>query len=218
MRPTLTRPLERLTSHPHADEPGYSPEEEVALVERARAGERAAFGELVRAHYASLYATARHVLGNHEDAEDLVQEAFVRAHQGLAWYRSEGRFAGWMRRILVHLARDRFRAQGRRPTMAPLEAGPEPAGPRGPAAEAGARELERLVEHAIERLPVRLRVPLVLRVLDGLDYDDIATATGVTPATARTQVMQARRALARLLERHLELDEGGEASNRRENR
>ena len=191
-------------------------EQELDLVERAQAGERAAFGILARAHYRRIFVTARHLVANHEDAEDLAQETFVRAHGALLWYRGEGRFGGWLRRILVHLAHDRFRRLSRAPAAHSLEAlvsqgFPDPRSGRTTATEVGARELEGLVERSIQGLPVRLRLPLVLRTLDGLDYDEIAAATGVTSATARTQVMQARRALARLLARYLGADEGGRA-------
>ncbi|NOT29568.1 MAG: sigma-70 family RNA polymerase sigma factor, partial [Planctomycetes bacterium] len=90
-------------------------EAERRRIERARAGERDAQEELLRVHYARVHATAFRLLGNHEDAEDLAQECFVRAFRSLAFYRGEGSFAGWLRRILVHLVQDRFRARAQRP-------------------------------------------------------------------------------------------------------
>ena len=204
--------LDRLTSFPSPDGELLGAGEEAALLERAQGGDRAAFGALARAHYRRVYATARHLAGNHEDAEDLVQETFVRAHKALGWYRGEGSFAGWLRRILVHRATDRFRGASRAPGQVPLDGVPDPAHDRGPIAELGARELGALIERALDTLPVRLRIPLVLRTLDGLEYEDVAAATGVTPATARTQVMQARRSLARLLARHLRAEDDDHAT------
>ncbi len=179
-----------------------APDSEAALVDKARGGDLAAFDELVRAHYERIYATAYHLVGNHEDAEDLAQECFVKAHGALRWYRGEGAFLGWMRRILVHLVRDRYRRDSRRPTTAPLTEGPIVQ--RGPLAEVKSRELQLLVAEGLRRLPDHLRIALVLRTLDGLDYEEVSRATGVTLATARTQVMKARRALRRILEPHLE--------------
>ena len=173
------------------------------MIERAKQGDRDAFGLLARCHYRRVYVTARHLVGNHEDAEDLTQETFVRAHKALDWFRSQGAFGGWLRRILVHLVHDRFRRAARAPEARTLEGLPDPSSQRGPFSELGARELEGLVERAIQSLPGRLRVPLVLRTLEGLDYEEVAVATGVTRATARTQVMQARRALSRLLAGYL---------------
>jgi len=173
------------------------------LIRRATGGDAAAYEELVRAHYRRVHATAFHLLGNHEDAEDLTQECFLRAHRSLDWFRREGSFAGWLRRILVHLVRDRFRREGRRP-FAPL---PHPISETpaigGPGQEARGRELSLLVTEAIERLPDHLRVALLLRTRDGLAYAEIAEAAGVTAATARTQVMKARRTLLRTLGPHL---------------
>lgn len=201
-------------------------EVEARRIEAARGGDREAFDGLVRDHYGPVYATAFRLIGNHEDAEDLAQECFARAYGALAWYRHDGPFAAWLRRIVVHLAHDRFRAAGRRPEShgVPLEPGRRAAraehsatSPRGerepalaagltPASQAGAQELTRLLGEALRRLPAHLRIPLVLRTLEGLDYDEIARATGVTPATARTQVMKARRALRRLLAPYLRED------------
>ena len=171
--------------------------DERALVERAKAGDAEAFDGLVRAHFARVYAVAHRLVGNHEDAEDLAQEAFVKAHRGLAWFRGDAGFSSWLYRIVVHLARDRFRHAGRRPLEGRLVADVE--GGVGPEDQLDRRELQRAVADGIARLPERLRTPLVLRALEGLDYEDVATATGVKPETARTQVMRARQALARLL-------------------
>jgi RNA polymerase sigma-70 factor (ECF subfamily) len=170
-----------------------------ALVERALAGDDAAYDELVRRHYSRVYATAFRLVRSPEDAEDLAQECFVRAHASLAWFRRDAPMSAWLRRIVVHLARDRFRASARRPGRVELPLEPPQPDHAGPEAIVGARELARAVDEALRRLPPHLRTALVLRTLEGLEYDEVAEATGVTPATARTQVMKARRALARLM-------------------
>jgi len=179
------------------------------LVARALGGESAAFEEIVRASYGRLYATAFHLLGNHEDAEDVTQECLVRAHAALALYRSEGSFAGWLRRILVHLVRDRYRRRGRRPLDEPLAGEELTRGGRAPSELLGERELALLVAGALERLPESLRIAFLLRTREGLSYDEISHTTGVTPATARTQVMRARRALAERLRPYLDSREDG---------
>jgi RNA polymerase sigma-70 factor (ECF subfamily) len=179
-------------------EPGLSDpnEAEGRRIERARAGERAAQEELLRAHYARVHATAFRLLGNPEDAEDLAQECFVRAFRSLAYYRAQGSFAGWLRRILVHLAQDRYRAR-RRPE--PVLLPPELSGGREPHRVLEGRELARILAEALAALAAPLRIALVLRTREGLEYEEIAVATGVTPATARTRVMKARKLLQRLL-------------------
>ena len=173
---------------------------DASLIERARAGDREAFDELVRRHFAPVYRMLHRRIGNHEDAEDLAQECFVRAWGALAWYRAEAPFGAWLYRVALHLAHDHARATSRRGAreseFARLR--PETVGPAG--GELGRRELSGRVHAALERLPERLRDALVLRVFEGLEYDDVARVTGVTPATARTHVMQARRKLLRSLE------------------
>jgi len=186
--------------------------DERILLERARAGDREAFGQLMAAHLPRVYSVAFRLIGNHEDAEDLAQETFVKAYRALDGYRGQASFSTWLYRIVVHLARDRFRRSAARPVEAALVPSFESrSGPVSPAEELDRRELRRAVTDSIRQLPERLRTPLVLRTLEGLDYEDVAIATGVTPQTARTQVMQARRALARLLKPFLPQREGGDA-------
>jgi RNA polymerase sigma-70 factor (ECF subfamily) len=172
---------------------------EAALVRQARSGDRAAFDLLVRRHFTAVYRMLHRLVGNHEDAEDLAQECFVRAWGGLDGYDDRGDLGPWLRRIALHLARDHHRRRGRRPAASAegLEALPGAATDE-PQRELGRRELGARVRQGIEGLPERLRAAFVLRVLEGLEYDEVGRATGVTPATARTHVMQARK---RLLQR-----------------
>jgi RNA polymerase sigma-70 factor (ECF subfamily) len=173
---------------------------EATLVRQARSGDRAAFDALVRRHFAAVYRMLHRLVGNHEDAEDLAQECFVRAWGALEWYDDRGDVSPWLRRIALHLARDHHRRRGRRPAASAegLEALPDSSAD-GPQVELGRRELGARVRAGIEGLPERLRTAFVLRVLEGLEYDEVGRSTGVTPATARTHVMQARKRLLRWL-------------------
>lgn len=192
--------------------------EERAWCERAIAGDRAAYDELVRAHYRRVYTIAFRLLGNPEDAEDLAQESFARGHRALAFYRFEGSFAGWLTKILVHLCQDRFRRDGRRLERAALEplAGELACPPaRDPVSQLKGRELVRAVADHVRALPGPLRIALVLRTLEGLEYEEISAATGVTPATARTRVMKARKLLQRSLAPYFERPYGAPRANRR---
>jgi len=185
------------------------------LVERAREGDRAAGDRLVRAFAAEVYGLLYRIVGNHEDAEDLTQETFVRALGSLALYRAEGPFGGWLGRIALHLGRDHQRRRGRGPARVSLQAvdaerqaapATDRDGPTG--GEFG--ELQRRLSEALQRLPVPLRAALALRVLQGREYDDVAATLGVRPATARTHVMKARRLLQRWLAPWLDTREGGD--------
>src|SRR5262249_29501414 len=88
-------------------------DEVATLVRCARRGERSAFDALVRAHVTAVYSFLHRLVGNPEDAEDLAQETFVRAHAALASYRDDARFSTWLLRIAHHLAIDHRRASGR---------------------------------------------------------------------------------------------------------
>lgn len=163
---------------------------------RARAGDRAAFERVVRERFAGVYALLFRLAGNHEDAEDLAQECFVRAWRSLPSLREGEAFAPWLQRIALHLARDHHRVRVRRGR--PEELSSETLGRAPvPGDELSGRETMHRLRDALERLPHRLRAALTLRVLEGLDYEQVAEATGVRPATARTHVMQARRLLSR---------------------
>ncbi|HEX6883655.1 MAG TPA: RNA polymerase sigma factor [Planctomycetota bacterium] len=173
---------------------------EAAALAAARQGDRGAQAELLRRHFARIHALAFRLVGNPEDAEDLAQEGFVRAFRALALFRGQGSFEGWLRRIVVHLAQDRFRARGRREPGALPE---DLAGGREPHGALEARELRLVLARALDALHPSLRAALLLRSREGLDYDEIAALTGVTPETARTRVMKARKELTRRLAPYL---------------
>jgi RNA polymerase sigma-70 factor (ECF subfamily) len=181
-----------------------------ALVRRAQRGDRAAFDALVRAHFTPVYAFLHRMVGNPEDAEDLAQETFVRAHKALALYRTDASFPTWLLRIAHHLAIDHHRAAARRHRAAPFT-GLDPraveelqslrgkAPGEAPHEQAERGELVRQLARALDRLPRRLKAVLVLRTIEEREYDEVAAILGVRPATARTQLSQARRLLLRWL-------------------
>lgn len=174
------------------------PRSETELIDAARRGDRSAFDDLVRRHFRKVYAIAFRLAGNHEDAEDLAQECFVRAHGALELYRAEAAFTTWLSRIVVHLARDRRRYVSRRPRTVDVEGLGDARTPETnvrPEREASRRELIAFVDDALRSLPPALSDALVLRVLQGLEYDEVAAITGVRPGTVRTQVMKARKLL-----------------------
>ena len=194
-----------------------APEEggaELARVQRAARGDRAAFADLVRIHRARVQRVALRLVGSPEDAEDIAQETFVRAWHGLKGLGDERRFGSWLLAISVHLCRDHLRARGRRaeesaarlletyasePTTTQSR-GFEPMSPEpGPGARATESELRARVELAIAALPPKLRIPFVLRAIEGESYSSVARITKARPATVRTWMVQARRALRRSL-------------------
>ena len=174
--------------------------EEQALVRRARSGDRDAFDALVRIHFKPVYALLHRMIASHEDAEDLAQECFVRAWRALPHYRAESTFSTWLARIALNLGQDHRRAGAGTAGRAPMVTDSEhPAPGPSPAEALTLFELAREVARALERLPARLRAAIVLRVVEGREYDEVAEITGVKPSTARMHVMQARRLLLRRL-------------------
>lgn len=212
-----------------AGRPLHGPEEDrdlagerilVRLIQRAKEGDREAFTGLIRVHRPSVQRVALRLVGNHEDAEDIAQEVFVRAWRGLERLAPgealASRFASWLYTITVRQCRDLMRRRGRRPEHAAarlLLEGSDLGGSvvskeRGPCEVGVRREVAATIETAVAALPERLRVAFVLRALEGLDYGEVGEITGVRPATVRTQMVQARRALRRMLSRFVDGGEG----------
>ncbi len=150
-----------------------------------------AFGELIRRHQDFVYGAALRIVRNPVLAQDIAQEAFVRAHRGLPNFRGQAQVRSWLYRISTNLA---LNAVQRRKEY-PAETLPERADTYDPAADAVNRALREDLEEAIAALPEKLKGPLVLRELDGLSYQEIADALQLPINTVRTRILRARRAL-----------------------
>ncbi len=185
--------------------------EERRLVARLRAGDEAAFEELVRGHGPRLLVVARRIVRNEEDARDCVQEAFAAAHRKLCGFEERSRLATWLRRIVTNSALMKLRAQRSRPEE-PIEQalpkydrygyleGPIDTNSLGADElldQAGAR---KKVRDAIEGLPDSYRTILLLRDIEGVDTEEAASALGITPGAARVRLHRARTALKAALE------------------
>ncbi|MDQ7858304.1 MAG: sigma-70 family RNA polymerase sigma factor [Armatimonadota bacterium] len=168
------------------------PDDESTLIARARRGDLDAFDALVRAHQDRVYHLAYRVTGNHEDAADAAQDAFVRAYQALPRFRGDAAFATWLHRIATNAALDLIR---RRPAQPPIELPPQTVAPGGPEHEAGRREVARRVGAALARLPAEFRAAVVLRDLQGFDYEEIARILQVPVGTVRSRISRGREAL-----------------------
>lgn len=187
---------------------------------QAAGGDRAAFASLIRVFRPEVQRVALRLVGNHEDAEDVAQDTFIRAWSGLdrliAQHGSAAasKLGPWLMGIAVHLVRDIQRKRSRGPRresaarVLELEQSLRARASDEPDARGKARETQALLRAAIDSLPDRLRVAIVLRAFEGLDYSTIAEITGVRAATARTQVAQARKGLRRILSTSLDIDLG----------
>jgi RNA polymerase sigma-70 factor (ECF subfamily) len=178
----------------------------VSLVERARAGDRAAFERLVERRIDRAYRTARAILGNDADARDATQEAFLDAWRQRARLRDPARFDAWLGRILVNSCRELLRGRRRRAVreiaagdlVNPLDVVPS----RDPAPDERTASLDTL-ERAFERLPAPERAILVLHHLEHQPLTEIAATLDVPVGTVKSRLHAARHALERALEAEL---------------
>jgi len=171
------------------------------LLARLRAGDEQAFEALVTAYQHRVFGVALRMLGRHAEAEEIAQETFLRAHRALGAFRGEARVGTWLYGIASRLCLNRLASSARR-----HEQGDEAAMLRHAAerADAGAaleqRELAAALHDAIAALPDERRIVVVLRDLEGLEYEDIAEVLGVPLNTVRSRLHRARLDLQAKLE------------------
>jgi RNA polymerase sigma-70 factor (ECF subfamily) len=167
------------------------------LVGRTRAGEVEAFGELVRRYQDSVFNVCFRLLGERHEAEDLAQEAFVRAYQRLASFDVERPFGPWVRRVAANLCLNHL--QGRGTPGVPLEAIAEPPAPAeqvDPALAQEQAERARTLRGAIRSLPPRYRAVIELRHFQELSYAEIAQELRVPLSDVKSDLFRARKLLA----------------------
>jgi RNA polymerase sigma-70 factor (ECF subfamily) len=176
--------------------------EEREIVRRCREGDESAFPSLVDAYKDLVFAMATRLTGSRDLAEDLAQEAFLRVHRGLPYFRGEARLGTWIYRIVANLATEpRFH----RSTAASLDTGKQ--GERTDVASHDASfgdlELRDRLEKAIARLPDNYRLLIAGHYLKGVRYEDLSEATGVPLGTVKTHLHRAKKMLRRMLETEL---------------
>jgi RNA polymerase sigma-70 factor (ECF subfamily) len=177
---------------------------EMNLIRRSQAGDREAFGGLVERHQRYVYNLALRVVGNAQDAEDLAQEAFVRAWLALPNFRLQAQFRTWLFRIVTNLCYNRL--PGLRRELADLgedclaELPDESAPDVDPAAGLEAGELRSYLHRQIDGLPEAYRLLVVLRYQQGLSYEEIAQAASLPLGTVKTGLFRARERLRQALQ------------------
>jgi RNA polymerase sigma-70 factor (ECF subfamily) len=177
------------------------PDLEGRLVARARAGDAAAFEALVRLHAELAYNLALRALGDPAEAEDVAQEAFVRAWRAMPRFREEARFGTWLYRIVTNLCYDRLPRLKQELAALDIDEAESLADER-PSADTSLldAELRARLHAAIDELPAGYRLLITLRHVHGLRYDEIATAAGMPLGTVKTGIHRARRRLREALE------------------
>jgi RNA polymerase sigma-70 factor (ECF subfamily) len=186
--------------HPSSAEP---PVDDSFLLGRARHGDLSAFEEVVRRHRGRVYGVALRIVRCHETAEDVAQEAFVRAWRGLERFELGRPFAPWVCRIAANLALNHVRSPRMREQALPEGYDEQRAPDAGPLETVLDAEAKRVLDDAVGALPVEQRAVLVLRVFEELSYDEIAQALQLSPGTVMSRLFRARERLARALAPYL---------------
>lgn len=184
---------------------------EEELLSAYRNGDVSAFDGLVELYSAKLYRVAYMLLENKQDAEEVVQDAFIRAYKAFPSFRGDSSFETWMHRITLNLARNRFHWNKRRgmglhvSLSAPQLSDSDTTGPvqdmdlpdmtMQPDQELETHELENDIEAIINALPAKFRESLLLRHREEMSYEAIAQTTGVPINTVKTRIKRARELL-----------------------
>jgi len=173
------------------------------LVAWSKAGDLEAFGELVRRYQKPVFRIVLRMVRSPDDADDLTQDTFVRAHRGLKTFKDEYDFHPWLYRIAVNQAIN-FLNKRKRQAAADLDevpegdirAGPEP---ESPLQSASRQELLTRLELALDKLPEEQRTVFLLRVQEGLSYEEIAETMETPKGTVMSRLARARMALRKHL-------------------
>ena len=175
----------------------HGSDEDAELVSRAQTGDRLAFEELVRRHADRLHAVVARLVTDRHEAEEVTQEAFLRAWRGIAGFKGEARFFTWLYRIGVNEARRRAERRPPAAAVASLdEQGVDPADPRpAPDRHAEHRDLRAALERAVRALDPDYRTPLILRDVEGLSTTEAATIMGLGEAAFKSRLHRARLAV-----------------------
>ncbi|MBB6407936.1 RNA polymerase sigma factor [Mesorhizobium sangaii] len=177
---------------------------EMQLVRRALAREGDAFRTIIKTHNQRLYRIARGVVRNDSEAEDIVQEAYVRAFAHLDAFRGDSSLATWLSRIVINEALGRLRKR-RRTVAMPENPQAEiirfPLNPSDdPERTMAQRQILQLVEQATDSLPDVYRTVFVARVIEGLSIEETADLLGVRPQTVKTRLHRARALVRKALD------------------
>ncbi len=180
------------TERPPGEGDSRPPDEE--LVRRAQEGDRSAFEELVRRHADRLYGVVIRFCGDATDAEDIVQESFMRAWQSIGRFEARSQFFTWLYRIGLNEAK---RKAGRRSREAPVASADDDVDNvaderRTPAGEAERRDVRAALERAVRALPEKYRAPLILRDIEGLTTEEAAAVVGLHEAAFKSRLHRAR--------------------------
>jgi RNA polymerase sigma-70 factor (ECF subfamily) len=185
---------------------------EATLVADARAGDAQSFTRLVRQYDRNIYRVALNITGNHEDAEDVLQDAMLKAYEKLEQFQGDSRFYTWLVRITVNEALMKLRKRRGASWVSldePVEGDDESFMPRevedwhdNPEQQYAKDELQRILASAIESLELPYRTVFLLRDAEGLSTEETAEALGISVPAVKSRLLRARLKLRERLNRH----------------
>lgn len=186
----------------------YGNESDEGLMIRARSGDKDAFAELVRRYGSKMVNLAYRIIGDREIAEDVAQETFLRAYQSAPRYQTISKFSTWLHTIAINLCRNELKR--RRNQVYSLEGMAQKDDEKmridiadhhnKPDILYERKEIERIVLGALESLPEHFRLPLVLRDIQGLTYEEIEEILGIPQGTVKSRINRARLRVKEMIE------------------
>ncbi len=192
------------------------------LAQRMVAGDIAALECLMRRHNQSLYRAARSILNNEEEAEEAVQDAYLKAYRNIGQFHGDAKLSTWLIRIVINEALTRQRKQQRRGAIVPIAAnvnvdasGAEDASmshtlpnanSSSPEQDAHRAEVRQLIERNIDTLPDNFRSVFVLRALEEMTVEETALSLGISEATVRSRFFRARGLMREAIAREIDLN------------
>lgn len=186
--------------------------QDIQLVERVQQGDKKAFDLLVLKYQHKIYSLVLRFVHDFQEAQDVTQEAFIKAYRAIGSFRAESAFYTWLYRIAINTAKNYLVAKGRRPPDVDVDAGDAELflGDSGlknidsPERSLLRDEIEQVVHKTVSMLPEDLRIALTLRESDGLTYEDIAEVMNCPVGTVRSRIFRARETVDKALKPLLE--------------
>jgi RNA polymerase sigma-70 factor (ECF subfamily) len=181
---------------------------DLSLVRRVQDGDKGAFDALVLKYQHKVAKLVMRYVRNPAEAEDIAQEAFIKAYRALPQFRGDSAFYTWLYRIAINTAKNALAARDRNPVSYELDLQNQDDSsdmisrlkdPETPEGLALTEEIRDTVNHAIEELPEDLRTAIVLRELEGMSYEEIAASMDCPVGTVRSRIFRAREAIDRRL-------------------
>ena len=180
------------------------PADEVALVQSAKNGDLGAYDQLVRLYRERIYATIYHMTANHEDANDLAQESFIKAYQALKSFKGGSSFYTWLYRIAVNKTINFLKQRKNRVQLSlndlDINAEHDPdlialISDKTPRREADLKELQEKLNEALQKLSISHRTVITLFEIDGLTHEEIAEVMHCSAGTVRSRLFYAKQLL-----------------------